>query len=351
MKEPMKVGLIGYGFAGRTFHAPVIASVPDLKLAKVVERSSDASKARYPWIELARDVGELYKDDNIELVVITTPSTNHYEFAKDALLAGKHVVVEKPFTVTTAEADELIELAKARGLVLSVFHNRRWDGDFQTVRELVASGRLGRLVEAELRWDRYNPVANTGRWREAGEPGSGVFYDLGVHFLDQALCLFGTPQTIRGTVGAQREGAIADDAFDISLGYAGGLTVRLKSSLIARQPGPRYALHGTAGSFVKFGEDPQENALKAGRTPNEPGWGTEPEEHWGTLNATIDGLHVVGRVRTLPGAYQAYFQNVHDAIRGTAELAVKPEEARMAIRLIELGLLSSREGRTIEVTP
>jgi len=351
MKEPMKVGLIGYGFAGRTFHAPVIASVPDLSLKKVVERSSDLSKARYPWIEIARDVGELYADDAVELIVITTPSTNHYDFAKDALLAGKHVVVEKPFTVTTAEADELIALAKSKGLVLSVFHNRRWDGDFQTVRELVASGKLGRLVEAELRWDRYSPVASPGRWRDAGQPGSGVFYDLGVHFLDQALCLFGTPQTIRASVSTQREGAIADDAFDVSLGYENGLSVRLKSSLIVRQPGPRYALHGTAGSFVKFGEDPQENALKAGRTPDEPGWGSEPEDQWGTINTTVDGLQVVGRVRTLPGAYQAYFQNVHDAIRGTAELAVKPEEARMAIRLIELGLASSREGRTLEVTP
>ncbi len=348
-KEPMKVGLIGYGFAGRTFHAPVITSVPDLTLTKVVERSSDHAKARYPWINTARDARELYADDEIELIVITTPSTNHYAIAKEALLAGKHVVVEKPFTVTTAEADELIALASELGRVLSVFHNRRWDGDFQTVREIVRSGRLGRLTEADLRWDRYNPIANPNRWREAGEPGSGVFYDLGVHFFDQALCMFGTPAKIRASVSTQREGTKADDAFDVTLEYADGLAVRLKASLIVRQPGPRYAVHGTAGSFVKYGEDPQENALKAGRTPLEANWGMEPEPNWGTLNATIDGLHYNGRIQTMPGAYQAYFQNVHDAIRGTAELAVKPEEARMAIRLIELGLESSRSGRTLDV--
>lgn len=349
MKEQLQVGLIGYGFAGRTFHAPVITSVPGLQLAKVVERSSDQAKERYPSVEIVRDAKALYADPDIDFVVVTTPSTDHFSFARDALLAGKHVVVEKPFTVTTAEADELIALAKEQGKLISVFHNRRWDGDFLTVRRILESGRLGRLVSAELRWDRYNPQASPGRWRDSELLGAGVFYDLGVHFFDQALSLFGKPLTIRADVWTQREGAIADDAFDVTLGYADGLRVRLQASLVAKQPGPRYRLNGTAGSFVKHGEDPQENALKAGLTPITPGWGADPEANWGTLETVEDGIRFSGRIETLPGAYQDYFRNIYEAINGIAELEVKPEDARTAIRLIELGLQSSREGRTIEV--
>jgi len=349
MKETLNVGLIGYGFAGKTFHAPVITCVPGLALAKVVERRTDHAKRDYPQVEIARDVKELYADPEIDIVVVTTPSTDHFTFARDALLAGKHVVVEKPFTVTSAEADELIALAKERGLVLSVFHNRRWDGDFMTVREIVRGGRLGRIVSAEFRWDRYNPHPVPGRWRESAAPGAGVWYDLGSHFVDQALQLFGTPQTIRADIRTQREGVAADDCFDVTLGYESGLAVRLYASAIARTPGPRYRLNGTSGSFVKYGEDPQENALKAGGRPADPGWGRDPEANWGTLDIMQDGLRFTGKVETLPGAYQNYFANVRDAVNGVAEPAVKPEEARAVIRMIELGFRSSREGRTIEV--
>ncbi|MCA0757704.1 oxidoreductase [Paenibacillus sp. N4] len=351
MEKTLGVGLIGYGYAGRTFHAPVIASVPGLRLAAVVQRSGDSVLEKYPSARIYRDTEALYADPSIGLVVVTTPSTDHYSFAKAALLAGKHVVVEKPFTAAAAEADELIALARGRGLVLSVFHNRRWDGDFLTVKQLVSQGVLGRLTDAEFRWERFSPVADPGRWRNAGGPGSGVFYDLGIHFLDQALSLFGTPRTISADIRTVREGALSDDAFDVTLGYGNGLRVALRSMLLARQPGPRYTLHGTGGSFVKFGEDPQENALKAGQLPGTPGWGAEPESGWGTLETEAGGLRFSGKVRTLPGNYQEYYRNVAGAIAGTAELAVKPEEARIAVRLVELGLQSAREGRTLEVAP
>ncbi|TDF98762.1 oxidoreductase [Paenibacillus piri] len=349
MNEPIRVGLIGYGFAGRTFHAPVITCVPDLKLAAVVERRTAASKERYPWVKVVPDVRHLYEDDAIDLVVVTTPSTDHYPFVKDALLAGKHVVVEKPFTTTSAEADELIALAKEQGKVLSVFHNRRWDGDFLTIRELLKQELLGRVTECEFRWNRYNPIAAAGRWRNSEAPGAGVFYDLGVHFLDQALCLFGLPQTIRADIRIQREGSLADDYFDVTLGCESGLKVNLQSSQLVREPSPRYALHGTKGSFVKYGIDPQEEALKRGLTPAAPGWGMEPAELWAKLNTSIGGLHVEGRMETLPGSYTSYYQNIADHIRGIAELEVKPEQARSAIRLIELALQSSREQRTMQV--
>ncbi|MDF2723851.1 MAG: putative dehydrogenase [Paenibacillus sp.] len=346
----LRVGLIGYGFAGKTFHAPVITAVPGMQLAKVVQRSSSSSKERYPWVEVVPHVNDLYRDDSIDLIVVTTPSNDHYEFVKDALLAGKHVVVEKPFTVTADEADRLIALAKEQGKVLSVFHNRRWDGDFLTIREIVAQELLGRISEAEFSWDSYRPAVGKN-WRDKALPGSGVFYDLGVHLIDQALTLFGVPATINAEVRAIRDNAASHDYFQVVLGYTDGLRVRLKSSPLVRERGPRYTLHGTLGSFVKYGLDPQEKALINGGTPLEPDWGAEPEALWGTLNTSVGGLQFTGRIRTIPGSYASYFQNVHDAITGKAELAVKPEQARMAVRLIELGMKSSDERRTIEVTP
>jgi scyllo-inositol 2-dehydrogenase (NADP+) len=351
MNEEIRVGLIGYGFAGTVFHAPVITSVPHLKLAKVVQRKGTSSKERYPWVEVVDDVRKLYIDDTIDLVVVTTPSTNHYEFVKDALLAGKHVVVEKPFTATSAEADELIALAKEQGKVLSVFHNRRWDGDFMTIREIVGQNLLGRLTECEFHWDGYNPVVNATRWRESAAPGSGVFYDLGVHFIDQALSLFGTPSTVEADIRIQRDGGLIDDYFDVTLSYDNQLKVILKSSKLVREKGPRYVLHGTNGSFVKYGIDPQEDALKRGLTPLSPDWGAEPKEQWGTLNTTNRGLHYVGQIQTIPGSYQSYYQNIYDHITGRAELVVKPEQAALAIRLIEAGLQSSAERRPVKFTP
>lgn len=351
VQHPLKVGLLGYGFAGRIFHAPVISAVEELALTKVVERSSEKSKERYPLVEVVRNAQSLYQDPDIDLIVVATPSIDHYSFARNALLAGKHVVVEKPFTTTSAEADELMGLAREQGKVISVFHNRRWDGDYLTVRKVLQAGFLGRISEAELRWDRFSPHVSARRWRDAGEkPGSGVFYDLGVHLIDQALCLFGRPESITADIRTQRDGAGADDGFEATLGYPDRLKVRLRSSLLVRQPGPRYSMHGTEGSFVKYGEDGQEDALKTGSTPLSPGYGIEPRESYGKLDAMIGGVRFVGNVETLPGGYQHYYRNVARHIMGLEELEVKPEEARDAIRLIELGLLSGKEGRTVSTT-
>ncbi|SHM75457.1 oxidoreductase [Gracilibacillus kekensis] len=349
MSEKVGVGIVGYGFASSTFHAPIIEAVPHLQLNKIVQRNSNSANERYPEIEVVKDVDALYRDDAIDLVIVTTPSTNHVQFVRDALLAGKHVVVEKPFTTTFEEADKLIELAKKQGKVLSVFHNRRWDGDFRTLCKLVDSGTLGEVKEAIFRWDRYIPEADPEKWRDSNVLGSGVLYDLGVHFLDQALCLFGKPATIRAEVRTLRTSGKGDDYFDVTLGYQSGLSVNLQSSVLAREPGPRYVVHGTYGSFVKYGEDPQEEALKAGGTPVDPDWGKESPERWGELNTTMNGLHLSGKVETVAGAYQAYYQNIYETITGCADLDVKPEEAAMAIRLIELAHKSNREGRTIEV--
>ncbi|MBM7565187.1 oxidoreductase [Paenibacillus sacheonensis] len=350
MSDTVKVGLIGYGFAGSVFHAPVITSVPGLELTKVVERRSAKSKERYPWVEVVRDAEELYADDAIDLVVVTTPSTDHYAFVKKALLAGKHVVVEKPFTPSSADAEELIELAKKQGKVLTVYHNRRFDGDFLTLRELLRQELLGEVKEAEFHWDGFDPVMRSTNWREGNEPGTGVFYDLGVHLLDQAVKLFGVPASIAGDVQIQRDDAEAHDYFDVTLLYDSGLKVRLKSSKFVREAFPRYSLHGTKGSFVKYGIDPQEAALIAGLQPSTARhWGKEPKELWGKINTSVGGLHVEGVIETIAGSYVDYYRNVMEHINGKAELEVKPEEARLAIQLIELALQSSKDGRALPV--
>ena len=344
------VGLVGYGMASRVFHAPVIEAVPGLRLKKIVERRGEESRGRHAGAETVRDVDEVLRDENVELVVVATPNESHYDLAGRALLAGKHVVVEKPFANTSAEARELIAIARAQNRLVSAHQNRRWDGDFMTVRSILEGGLLGRLVESESHFDRYRNEPRPGAWREAEGPGGGILYDLGSHLIDQALVLFGLPNEVTADVRTQREFAKAVDSFDVSLGYE-RLKVTLKASMLAREPGPRFLLHGTEGSFVKHGVDPQEEALKLGGRPASEGWGEEPEELWGTINTQTGGLHVRGRVETLAGRYTDYYQNVADAIRGRAELIVKPEEAADTICVIELALESSASKRTLPFSP
>ncbi|KKI90103.1 oxidoreductase [Bacillus sp. SA1-12] len=349
MNEIVRVGIIGFGFAARTFHAPVLTTIPNLKLQKIVSRSGKSDKERYPYVEFVNEVDNLYEDSEIDLIIITTPSTDHFSFVREALLAGKHVVVEKPFTITTAEADMLISLAKKMNRMLSIFHNRRWDGDFLTIQNILKEKLLGRIIEVEFRWDRFSPIASTN-WRDSSSAGSGQLYDLGVHLLDQALCLFGKPKTIHANLRRLRPNTQADDYFDVTLGYTNELNVRLKSSLVAKEPGPRYTIHGTSGSFIKYGIDPQEEALKQGLAPRSPDWGRETKEWWGTLNTDFNKLHIEGRIETLPGSYDSYYQNIYEHIMGREDLAVKPEQARLAILLIEMAKQSHIEKRTLEVT-
>jgi scyllo-inositol 2-dehydrogenase (NADP+) len=347
MTTEIAVGIIGYGKAGRIFHAPIIQSVPSLKLKAIVTRRDN--EVRYPGVRVLRDVPELLRDDDIGLVVVATPNRSHYELARSALLANKHVVVEKPFTTSSDQAQELIDLALRQNRVISVHQNRRWDGDFLTVKRLLGGNLLGRLVEFESHYDRFrnHPVANA--WREDDREGSGVLFDLGAHLIDQALALFGLPKLIMADIRVQRDFARADDNFELILHYD-KLKVTLKAGMLVREPGPRFILHGTEGSFVKYGLDPQEHELKSGRTPAEASWGEEQEDRWGTLHTQIAGLHVESRVETLAGCYQNYYQNIADAISGRAELEVKPEEALNTIRIIELAQKSSAQKCAVGLT-
>lgn len=333
MADDIRVGLVGYGMAARTFHEPVIRAVPGLEITRIVAHRTE-------------DPSRVFDDPDVDLVVITTPNASHAELAERALRAGKHAVVEKPFTTTSADALRLAVLAREQRLVLAPHHNRRWDGDFMTVRRVVERGLLGRLVELESHFDRYRNAPKPNAWREEEGEGAGVLFDLGPHLVDQTLALFGLPEAVTARVRIQREFARVDDSFTVVLHYD-RLEVTLAAGMLVRLPGPRFALRGALGSFVKFGMDPQEEALKAGRTPAEPGWGAEPPERWGTLDTEVAGLHVEGRVETVPGAYQAFYENVRDAIAGGAELAVTPEQAADTIRVIELARRSSEELRTV----
>ena len=346
MAEQISVGLIGYGMAGRTFHAPVIQSVPNLRLKKVVERHSSEARQRYPWVEVVPDATTLLQDEEIRLVVIATPNASHFELAQQSLRANKHVVVEKPFTTTSAQAQELIDLARRQNKVISVYHNRRWDGDFQTVKKLLEGRLLGRLVDYESHFDRFRNSPSPNAWREEEVAGGGILFDLGSHLIDQAQVLFGLPRMITSDIRTQRDFAKTNDSFDLILHYD-DLKVTLKAGMLVREQSPRFILHGTEGSFVKYGFDPQEEALKQGLTPSEPNWGIDARDQWGTLLTQVGGLDLEGHVKTIAGCYQSFYQNIVDVISGRAELAVKPEEARNTIRVIELAMESSAQKRTI----
>jgi predicted dehydrogenase len=346
MSQAVSVALVGYGMAGRVFHAPVIQAVPQLKLTKVVERHSDESCKRYPWVTVVRDFTDLLRDEQLDLIVIATPNDSHFELARQALLAGKHVVVEKPFTTTSDQAQQLIELALQQKRIISVNQNRRWAGDFQTVKKVLGAKLLGRLVEYEAHFDRFRNALRPNAWREEDGPGSGILFDLGSHLIDQAQVLFGLPQMITADIRVQRDLGKAVDNFELILHYE-GLKVTLKAGMLVRKQGPQIVLHGTDGSFVKYGLDPQEEALKRGFMPTEPNWGEEPREQWGRLLTQLGGLTFDGEIETTAGCYQAFYQNIADAIQGRSPLIVRPEEARNTIRIIELALQSAAEKRTV----
>lgn len=348
MQELVNVALVGYGVAGQSFHAPILTAIPGLHLKTVMERHGGKSKERYPWIQVARNLEEVLADPEIQLVVVATPNFTHYELALQALKAGKHVVVDKPFTPTCQEAEELINLARQNKRILSVYQNRRWDGDFLTIKRVVENAVLGPLLEYESHYDRYVNYLRPNTWKEDENPGAGILYDLGAHLIDQALVLFGLPQAVRADLRRQRPQSRIDDSFEVGLHYENGLKVTLKGSMLVREIGPRYVLHGQDGSFLKYGLDPQEERLKAGQSPlDDPQWGVDNETNWGILNTEVNGLHFRGKVETLVGDYRGYYQNILEAITLGKELEVKPEDGYNVIRVIERAMESQREGKTV----
>ena len=344
MAENIRTGVIGFGLAGRIFHTAVIAATPGLDLACIVQRSGDDAAKAYPGVKIARSIEELLADESIRLVVVGTPSADHYAHAAQCIRAKRNVVVDKPFTLTAEEARGLIDLAKENGVLVTAYQNRRWDGDFVTLQEVLASGVLGRIVTYTSHLDRYRELPRLNAWRENGGPGGGLLFDLGSHLIDQAAVLFGDPESVWADVRIEREGARIDDAFDIQLKFPGGITAWLHSTLTAYYPGPRFVIHGTKGSFIKWGVDPQEDALKAGAVFSDPGFGEEPESRWGELHIAGEPLKTV---KTARGDYRGLYANVRDALLGVGSLAVTPEQAWRTARIIELSRASSDSGRRV----
>ncbi|GAA4320169.1 Gfo/Idh/MocA family oxidoreductase [Compostibacter hankyongensis] len=348
--DPIRTALAAYGLSGKVFHAPLISAHPGFVLKKILERGGkQRSRERHPGPEIVSDFGKLLEDETIELIVINTPEHTHFELGKQALEAGKHVIVEKAFTVSTAEAQTLIDLASEKGKILSVFQNSRWHGDFITIQKIVEKRLLGELAEFEAHFDRYRNTIQEDSWKEEAVPGTGSLYNLGSHIIDQSLVLFGMPHAVWADIRIQRPGGKVCDCFELVL-YYGQLKVTLKSSYLVREPGPRYTLHGTAGSFIKYGGDPQEALLKAGKSPLDEDFGHEPESQWGTLNTQWEGLHFSGKIETCRGSYMGFYDNIYGAIREKASLAVTPVQAQQTIAVIEAALKSSEEKRIISLS-
>lgn len=344
MEKQIRVGLIGFGLAGQVFHAPLIQSTSGMALTKIVTSRNEQVADKYPEVEVVQTVAELLDDARIDLVVIATPNASHYDYAKQAILMHKHVVVDKPFVLDSASANELDVLSRQHEVTLSVFHNRRWDNDFLTLQHVVAENTIGEVHTYQAHFHRYRAKPKD-RWREQNQPGAGVLYDLGSHLIDQALVLFGAPDTVYADLLNQRGPHLihAPDYFHLILGYEDKLRVYLTASSLAMQAGPRYEVHGEHGSFLKTGIDSQEEALKKGVLPDHPTWGLDQPEHYAKV-IFADEERVIP---TLRGRYEIYYEQVAKAIRKEAPVPVTAKEAALVIQVIERSIQSHAEKRLI----
>jgi len=341
----INTALFSYGMSGKIFHAPFLHAHKGFGLAGAWERSAQQIAAAYPGTRSYSSLESVLHDSSIQLVIVNTPTATHYTYAKAALLADKNVVVEKAFTTTVSEAEELKLLAEERNLKLTVYQNRRWDGDFKTVQQVKTSGILGTIVEAELRFERYKPVIGPKLHKEAPGPGAGLLNDLGPHLIDQALCLFGMPEAVMADIRIVRKQSQVDDWFDISLQYP-HLRVRLKSSLLACRPLPGFVLHGSAGSFIKSRADVQEADLQAGKLPGTQGWGAEPETEYGTLHTADKGVQTVP---TMAGNYGAFYDAVFNALTTNLPMPVTAQDGIDVMKIIAAAVKSNDEKKLVEV--
>jgi scyllo-inositol 2-dehydrogenase (NADP+) len=361
---PIRTAVLGYGLAGRVFHCPFVSAVPGLELVAIMQRTGNTAAEAYPSARTLRSPDEAFADPSIDLIIVGTPDATHFDFARQALAAGKHVVIDKPITTTSADARTLIDLARSTGKFMFPFQSRRYDGDFRTVRKLLRQGTLGRVVEIIAHYDRFRPMPKVGTWKEQGGNNGGLLFDLGSHLIDQVHALFGLPDRITGSVRKERTGTAIDDAYTVTLEYdhaglAGGpLRYTCSSTMIAAIPAPRFAIHGTGGSFVKYGLDLQEPTIVAGTLPPPLGsptpWLPEPESAWGTLTLAPNPAEPANlNVTKLPtelGDYRDLYADVRDAILGKAPPAIPAEDAFRTIRLLELAIQSSKERRTLDVS-
>ncbi|MDB5272750.1 MAG: oxidoreductase [Chitinophagaceae bacterium] len=348
MSKPIVTGLTSYGMSGQVFHAPFIEAHEGFQLKYILERTASLSKERYPNVVIACSFEELLQDEEVELIVVNTPNQLHAPMAKQALLAGKHVVVEKPFSITVAEGKEVMAIAKQQGKTLNVFHNKRFEGEFKTVRQLIQDKTLGELSLFETHFDRYRPEIGTKKWKEEDVPGAGLLYDLGPHMIDQVLVLFGWPKAITADLQKQREGSQVIDYFHITLHYDHHDAI-VTAGMFAQGPVVKYLIKGDKGVYTKFGTDPQEALLKQGVLPTTYDWGKEASSQWGKI---MNAKGEESFVPTLTGTYMDYYEAVYKTIREGAPQAVQVVEALNTIAVIELALKAiGLPGKTISAGP
>lgn len=338
--DPLRVGLIGYGYAGKTFHAPLIVATPGLHLAAVASSGATKVHADWPQVDVVADAQTLIARGDIDLIVVASPNDTHAPLARAALRAGKHVVVDKPFALDLDEARGVIAAARDNDRLLSVFHNRRWDSDFLGVRQAIAGGVLGRVSHFESHIDRFRPEVRA-RWREGVGPGAGLWFDLGPHLVDQALLLFGLPERVHANLARQRAGALSDDWAHVVLDYRDGLRAILHAGMLVAGGSARFVVHGERGSLVKREADRQEAQLKAGLVPGAAAWGADPDAM----------LHFDGAsqraIPTPPGDQRQYYLGIERALRGRGANPVPPEQALAVMSVLEAAQRSAREGRSI----
>jgi predicted dehydrogenase len=342
----IRVGLVGFGMAGRVFHAPLISSVEGLELAAVVERHTDLAAERYPGIRTYRSLEAMLEDASLGLLVVATPSGSHFQVARQILEAGKNVVVDKPMAPSSAEIAELMKLAANRNLLLAPFHNRRWDSDFQTIHKLLHKGSLGRLVHFESAFDRWSPGLTRRPWKDDPAQGGGILLDLGTHIADQTLVLFGRPEAVSAEIGRERDGHGSNDSFTVRLRYE-GFRVTLGANCLSSLARPRFHLRGTKGNYWKQGLDPQEEALNKITRITDPSWGQEPTAKWGTLSVDVGDGTVTRPVEPVPGDYRLFYAGIRDALLGKSLAPVAALEAWRVARLLEWATESAEERREV----
>ncbi|MER2493157.1 oxidoreductase [Catenovulum sediminis] len=342
--SPIKTAIVGYGFSAKTFHLPFITTLPELSLCAISSSQQQLVTTEQPQAKYFASAEAMLEQSDAELVIITAPNNVHFKLAKLALENGKHVIVEKPFVLDVADGETLVKLAKDKGLKLSVFHNRRWDGDFLTIQKLIADHKIGEIKHFEAHFDRFRPTVRD-RWREQSTEGGGILFDLGPHLLDQALQLFGKPTAITAQCRSMRPNSKNVDYFNIMLHYP-DFYAQLHANLYSCEPNIRFNILGSEGKYQKFGLDPQEDYLKAGIMPDKAEWADETPEMYGTVYKEGQAAEVI---QTERGGYQHYFKTMADAIRLNKNEPVTAEQALENIKLIELAIKSSEQGKTLTV--
>ncbi len=344
----LNAALCSYGMSGKVFHAPLISAAAQLYLHTILQRSSDSALADYPAVKIAKSFEEIIHNSEIELVIVNTPNEFHYSMTKAALLAGKHVVTEKPFIINLKEGAELIALAQQQEKILSVFHNKRLETDHLTVQKILAQGELGRVVEIEWHYDRYRTNITHKAWKENNLPGAGTWFDLGIHMVDSMLCLFGRPLAVNADMRSLRRADGSTDYFNVCFHYA-DMRVLLRSNTFVSEKGAMVAIHGDMGSFLKFGQDVQEQQLMNGLKPYQQNWVAHDGDNYGILHNHHLGTSKREKIESEHGCYEMFYRNIADAISGKDELKFKPQEALLAVEMILAAEESNRLQRTIHI--